>query len=104
MLLTLLSQIATFGLLAMLVMAANAIAFAWLGGRLGVVLGQLYLMLFVFNMDLNKLPIPVNNQFIEAFIFHVIMINILLLPAWILGLLLRQMNAQKKAQSQSIQG
>lgn len=104
MLLTLLSQIATFGLLAMLVMAANAIAFAWLGGRLGVVIGQLYLILFVFNLDLNKLPIPLGGQFYEAFIFHVIMVNILLLPAWILGLLLRQMNAQKHAQNQSLQG
>lgn len=99
MLLTLLAQIAAFGLLAMIVLAMDAIVFTWLGGKLGIVLGQIYLIVFVFNMDLNKLPEMATGQFVQTFILHVLVVNILLLPAWVLGMLIRKMNEQASSNS-----
>lgn len=93
MLMILLSQIAAFGLLAMLVMAANAIVFSWLGGKLGVLLGELYLIAFIFNLDLNTLRGAMDSEFYLTFALHVVMVNLLLLPAWVLGMLLRRMHA-----------
>lgn len=90
MLMTLLSQIAAFGLLAMLVMAANAIVFSWLGGKLGLLLGELYLIAFIFNMDLNTIRGAMDGHFYLTFLLHVLMVNTLLLPAWVLGMLLRK--------------
>lgn len=95
MLMILLGQIAAFGLLAMLVMAANAIVFTWLGGRLGLLLGELYLIGFIFNMDLNTLRGAMDSHFFTTFMLHVVMVNLLLLPAWVLGMLLRKMNESK---------
>lgn len=95
MLMILLSQIAAFGLLAMLVMAANAIVFSWLGGKLGMLLGELYLIGFIFNMDLNILRGAMDSQFYLTFVLHVVMVNLLLLPAWVLGMLLRKMHEPK---------
>lgn len=91
MFMTLLSQIAAFGLFAMLVLAADAIVFAWLGGKWGILLGQVYLFIFVFNLDLNILRGPIDSVFFEMFFLHLLMVNLLLLPAWVLGMLLRKM-------------
>lgn len=95
--LDILAQIATWGLLAVLVMAVNAVVLTWLGGWWGLLTGEIYLALFVLNLDLNVVPGHLDSQFVLIWIIHFIAINILIFPAWVLGMLLRDMRRQKQA-------
>lgn len=97
--LDILAQIATWGLLAVLVMAINAVVLTWLGGWWGLLAGQLYLALFVLNLDLNVVPGPLDAQFVLIWLIHVVAINVLIFPAWLLGMLLRDMRRQRKARA-----
>jgi|GEM_PF-5399681 hypothetical protein len=89
-------HISMYGMLSMMVMALTSVTFAWLGGFWGVLMGQLYIILAVLHLDLNLIQGPLDLKFYVLFVSHVIAVNLLLLPAWILGLLLRQMQSQPK--------
>jgi len=92
----LLAHISTYGLLSMMVMAATAVTFAWLGGFWGVLLGQVYVVLSVLHLDLNILYGPIDLRFGLLCLIHVMMVNLLLLPAWILGVLLKKMHEERR--------
>jgi hypothetical protein len=92
----LLNQIAMFGLLAMCVLALDAIVFAWLGGWRGLLLGEIYLVLYVLLLDLNVLPGPKVMAFYQNWALHLVVVNLMILPAWVLGLLLRQIGRERR--------
>lgn len=89
-------HVSMYGMLSMMAMAVTSVAFAWLGGFWGVLIGQLYICLAVLHLDLNLIAGPLDLRFALLFVSHVIAVNLLLLPAWILGLLLRQLQSHPR--------
>ncbi len=92
----LLGHVSMYGMLTMMVMAATAVTFAWLGGIWGILLGQVYVLLTVLHLDLNLIHGPLDMRFAMLCAMHVTMVNLLLLPAWVLGIMLRKMQAERQ--------
>lgn len=89
---TILHELAFYGQIPILVMAANVVVLTWLGGKWGLVTGQIVLALCVLNLDLNIVPGKLDSGFFMLWCFHLMAVNLLLSPAWLLGVLLWTMS------------
>lgn len=84
-----LDQVAQFGSLALFVLALDAVVLAWLGGWWGVLVGQLFLALYVYGLGVNLPQMAGHDDFYDLWLLQTFMVGVLMVPAWFLGLLLR---------------
>lgn len=97
MFLDLLAHVSAYGHVTLLVLSLTVVTFTWLGRGWGILMGQLYLGLSVLHLDLNIFPGPLDQVFYMLAALHLLLVNLLLTPAWVLGLLLAKMQKQHRA-------